>query len=235
MRLYLRSATIHRKAARVTATLAGTPLHDPRNREPRALYQARIRPLFHVRAPLRHARTPGVRGAAVGRHHLAGDQGRTRRGQWRRRSGERPDLDIGSPVCVLCRGCGELDLCRARRHARLRPLHHAFCARQSPFPDPAGRPPCTRAGRAIPDRRDLPHHLPPDVRGRRPAQDFPGADLQFHRAGHGDRRAAPPRLCHGIHDADRAAILGAQACHRDLSGQPALEQPGHGAWLHALG
>jgi hypothetical protein len=60
------------------------------------------------------------------------------------------------------------------------------------YPTLLGRPARARAGRAVPDRRDVPHHLSTDVRGRRPAQDFSGADLQFDRAGHGDRRAPAP-------------------------------------------
>ncbi len=172
--------------------------------------------LSAVALAVRDGGADGGRGHAGGGDDLARHQCRPQ-GRDRRIPAHRSGLDPHRAIDVLCRRRHQLDLRRTGRLSRLRQIHAALRAREPRQGQAAQREAGARAGRAVPDRRNVPVLLQCHVRTGIRAEAFLGSRFQRAGARRRDRSQPAVRLCRrlrravadavGAAEADRAALI----------------------------
>ena len=148
---------------------------------------------------------------------------------------QRSHLDPDRAIHLLCRRRHQLDLRRARRLSRLRPIHAALRAREPREGQAVRRQAGAGAGRAVSHRRSVSVFLQPDLRAGIHAEAVSRSGFQRARARHGNRPEPAVRLCRRVRRAAVDAMGAAESDRAHLSGKPAHEQPRHRAGLHRVG
>ncbi len=202
--------------------------------ETTADFTLRAGELSALAVALRDGHLDGRRGHVGRGDDLARHQCRT---QSRDRAvpAHRSDLDPHGAIGGLCRRRHQLDFRRARRLPRLRQIHAALRAGKSRQGQAAQRKAGARAGRAVPDRRNVSVLLQCHVRARIRVETLPRARLQCAGARRGNRSQPAVRLCRRLRRAVVDAMGAAEADRESLSRKPAHEQPRHRARLYRVG